>query len=278
MFCFLSCLHFLTSLIKLILWLKFFHRQKEGWAHGRGGEGMDHGVLLHSFQWNNASWKLWCPHEEKVLIRSGIRKSLGNPYAGCYHSFFVVFIKEVFKILSVGAGEKSHCSPAESAILVWILSGCRGIKNQPKIGLYWLIVCNVSDTLGLRCWNDVFISQFSPLSPLQLSWLHSQASDCHIRGMWPQKLPSCIIFTVSCLRGKRDFSLYLQQILSRFCLKSWLTCLGFGLYLNQFRRMGALRLVRPTMWLLFRGLGKEETPLWASRMMGKCPGKRVCGS
>ena len=123
-----------------------------------------------------------------------------------------------------------------------------------------------------------FISQFSPLSPLQLSWLHSQASDCHIRGMWPQKLPSCIIFTVSCLRGKRDFSLYLQQILSRFCLKSWLTCLGFGLYLNQFRRMGALRLVRPTMWLLFRGLGKEETPLWASRMMGKCPGKRVCGS
>ena len=27
-------LHFLTSLIKLIPWLKFFHRQKEGWGHG----------------------------------------------------------------------------------------------------------------------------------------------------------------------------------------------------------------------------------------------------
>ena len=36
--CFPLFLHFLTSLIKLILWLKFFHRQKAGWGHGgRGG-------------------------------------------------------------------------------------------------------------------------------------------------------------------------------------------------------------------------------------------------
>ena len=33
-------LHFLTSLIKLILWLKFFHRQNEG------TEDKDHRVLL----------------------------------------------------------------------------------------------------------------------------------------------------------------------------------------------------------------------------------------
>ena len=35
-------LHFLTSLIKLIFWLKFFHRQKAG----RGLGGQDHRVLL----------------------------------------------------------------------------------------------------------------------------------------------------------------------------------------------------------------------------------------
>ena len=32
--CFPLFLHFLTSLIKLILWLKFFHRQKAGGGHG----------------------------------------------------------------------------------------------------------------------------------------------------------------------------------------------------------------------------------------------------
>ena len=32
-------LHFLTSLIKLLLWLKFFHRQKAGRGHGVGWTG-----------------------------------------------------------------------------------------------------------------------------------------------------------------------------------------------------------------------------------------------
>ena len=34
-------LHFLTSLIKLIIWLKCFHKQKASGEHGgeRGGEG-----------------------------------------------------------------------------------------------------------------------------------------------------------------------------------------------------------------------------------------------
>ena len=36
-------LHFLTSLIKLILWLKFFHRQKQAEDMG----GIDHRVLFH---------------------------------------------------------------------------------------------------------------------------------------------------------------------------------------------------------------------------------------
>ena len=40
-------LHFLMSLIKLILWLKLFHRQKVGWGHGGS---IDHKVLLH-FTW-----------------------------------------------------------------------------------------------------------------------------------------------------------------------------------------------------------------------------------
>jgi len=44
--CFPLFLHVLTALIKLILWLKFFLRQKSG----RGHEGKDHGVLLH-FCW-----------------------------------------------------------------------------------------------------------------------------------------------------------------------------------------------------------------------------------
>ena len=35
--CFPLFLHFLTSLIKLILWLKFFHRQKAGGGHGGQG-------------------------------------------------------------------------------------------------------------------------------------------------------------------------------------------------------------------------------------------------
>ena len=35
--CFYLLLHFLISLIKLILWLKFFHKQKAGREHG--GEG-----------------------------------------------------------------------------------------------------------------------------------------------------------------------------------------------------------------------------------------------
>ena len=38
-------LHFLTSLIKLILWLKLFHRQKAGRGYGVVGE--DHSILLH---------------------------------------------------------------------------------------------------------------------------------------------------------------------------------------------------------------------------------------
>ena len=39
-------LHFLTSLLKFILWLKFFHRRKAG--KGRGGVvGEGHRVLLH---------------------------------------------------------------------------------------------------------------------------------------------------------------------------------------------------------------------------------------
>ena len=42
--CFPSFLHFLTSLIKLILWLKFFYRQKAGGGHG---EGKDYRILLH---------------------------------------------------------------------------------------------------------------------------------------------------------------------------------------------------------------------------------------
>ena len=38
------CLHVLTSLIKLILWLKFFHRQKADARHRRN---KDHRVLLY---------------------------------------------------------------------------------------------------------------------------------------------------------------------------------------------------------------------------------------
>ena len=42
-------LHFLTSLLKFILWLKLFHRQKAGRGHGGGWgrRGEDHTVLLH---------------------------------------------------------------------------------------------------------------------------------------------------------------------------------------------------------------------------------------
>ena len=39
-------LHFLTSLIKLILWLKFSHRQKAGRGHSGVGLGKDHRALL----------------------------------------------------------------------------------------------------------------------------------------------------------------------------------------------------------------------------------------
>ena len=35
--CFPLLLHFLTSLIEVILWLKFFYRQKAGKGHGREG-------------------------------------------------------------------------------------------------------------------------------------------------------------------------------------------------------------------------------------------------
>ena len=47
-------LHFLTSLIKLILWLKLFHRQKAGGIHGE----KDHRVLLYfiSDSDNGDSW------------------------------------------------------------------------------------------------------------------------------------------------------------------------------------------------------------------------------
>ena len=38
-------LHFLTSLIKLILWLKFFHRQKAG--RGHGGQGPQGPAVFH---------------------------------------------------------------------------------------------------------------------------------------------------------------------------------------------------------------------------------------
>ena len=51
--CFPLFLHFLSSLIKLILWLKFFHRQKAGRGHGvgwAGGRTIRHKVLLH-FRW-----------------------------------------------------------------------------------------------------------------------------------------------------------------------------------------------------------------------------------
>ena len=37
--CFSFVLYFLTFLIKLILWLKFSHRQKAGGGHGLGGKG-----------------------------------------------------------------------------------------------------------------------------------------------------------------------------------------------------------------------------------------------
>ena len=43
--CFPLFLHFLTSLIKLILWLKFFHRQKAGGGHG--GQGPLGPALFH---------------------------------------------------------------------------------------------------------------------------------------------------------------------------------------------------------------------------------------
>ena len=42
--CFPLFLHFLISLIKLLLWLKFFHRQEAGWGHGRGLGGGGLGV------------------------------------------------------------------------------------------------------------------------------------------------------------------------------------------------------------------------------------------
>lgn len=45
-------------------------------------------------------------HEEIVLDKRGVRKSLGNKYAGCYSFFkYTVFIKEVFENQSVGTGE-----------------------------------------------------------------------------------------------------------------------------------------------------------------------------
>ena len=42
---FLLLLHVFTSLIKLIIWLEFFHRQKTGWGHGGIEGGKDHGAL-----------------------------------------------------------------------------------------------------------------------------------------------------------------------------------------------------------------------------------------
>ena len=47
LFCFPLFLHFLPSLIKLIFWLKFFHRQKPGWGPG-ARVVRSYTVLLHS--------------------------------------------------------------------------------------------------------------------------------------------------------------------------------------------------------------------------------------
>ena len=43
--CFPLFAHALMSLIKFMLWLKFFHRQRE--AEEMGVEGRDHSVLIH---------------------------------------------------------------------------------------------------------------------------------------------------------------------------------------------------------------------------------------
>jgi len=53
--CFPLFLPFLTSLIKFILWLKFFYRQKAGWGHR--GQGLAlfefHSITLFQFQYIN---------------------------------------------------------------------------------------------------------------------------------------------------------------------------------------------------------------------------------
>ena len=46
--------------------------------------------------------------------------------------FNTVFIKEVFENQSMGAGENPITVPAESAVLVWILSGCWVGKTNLK--------------------------------------------------------------------------------------------------------------------------------------------------
>ena len=60
--CFALVLHFLTSLIKLILWLKFFHRQNANREHG--GEGPQGPATFHlGLQAGYILWTGCDPHK-----------------------------------------------------------------------------------------------------------------------------------------------------------------------------------------------------------------------
>ena len=70
--CFPLFLHFLISLIKLILWLKFFHRQKAGRGHGgQGPNGLlhfrDNDMLLYVHCLKNTGGK------EIESLRTGLK-------------------------------------------------------------------------------------------------------------------------------------------------------------------------------------------------------------
>ena len=66
---------FLIPLIKFIVCLKFFHRQKAGGGHGRAGE--DHTSLLHFTRSENES--LSCPEKDYlVMLVLGLRNFLGE--------------------------------------------------------------------------------------------------------------------------------------------------------------------------------------------------------
>ena len=88
--CFALALHFLTSLIKLILWLKFFHRQKASGEHG--GEGPSGPTPFHFFFFFNfcladTRSRASCPWSAEWRGVSGCRGAParpGNPGATCH--------------------------------------------------------------------------------------------------------------------------------------------------------------------------------------------------